>query len=85
MGQIMRRASQKERVKNWYSHFKNLFECPPDIGDENEEIPPILSDLNIKAGPFDQDEYEKGKKSLVEGKSCGEDNIPPEVLKKVWL
>ena len=49
---------------------------------EEEEITPILEELNIKTGPFDQEEYEKAKKSLVEGKSCGEDGIPPEVLKR---
>ena len=74
--------TQKERVKNWFNHFKNLLGSPPDIDDEEEEITPVLEELDIKTGPFDQEEYEKAKKSLVEGKSCGEDGIQPEVLKR---
>ena len=71
---------QKDRVTNWYNHFKNLLGSP--LCDEDEEIAPILEGLDIKVEPFSQEEYEKAKKSLVEGKSCGEDNIPPEVLKR---
>ena len=41
-----------------------------------------MEELDIETGPFNQEEYEKAKKSLVEGKSCGEDGIPPEVLKR---
>ncbi|KAI8519241.1 hypothetical protein Bbelb_024980 [Branchiostoma belcheri] len=41
-----------------------------------------LAELDIKDGPFEQGEYEKAKKSLVEGKASGEDGIPPEVLKR---
>ena len=77
--------TQKDRVTNWYNHFKNLLGSPPDISNEDEEITPILEDLEIKTGPFDQEEYDKAKKSLVEGKSSGEDNIPPEVLKRCDL
>ena len=77
--------TQQERVENWYNHFKSLLGNPPDIDNEDEDIPPILKDLNIKVGPFDQEEYNKAKGSLVEGKSCGEDGIPPEVLKRCNL
>ena len=55
------------------------------INDENEEIDPILDDLDIEIGPFTQEEYQEAKSSLVEGKSCGEDCIPPEVLKRCNL
>ena len=77
--------TQQDRVRNWYDHFKNLLGSPPDIESEDEEIAPILEDLNIKVGPFDQEEYQKAKTALVEGKSCGEDGIPPEVLKRCDL
>ena len=77
--------TQKDRVTNWYNHFKNLLGSPPDISDEDEEIAPILEGLNIKVGPFSVEEYEKAKKSLVEGKASGEDSIPPEVLKRCDL
>ena len=81
----LKRKTQKDRVTNWYNHFKNLLGSPTDISDEDEEITPILEGFNIKVGPFSLEEYEKAKKSLVEGKSCGEDNIPPEVLKRCDL
>eukprot|EP00057_Strongylocentrotus_purpuratus_P013705 XP_011668179.1 PREDICTED: uncharacterized protein LOC105440107 [Strongylocentrotus purpuratus] len=77
--------TQKDRVINWFNHFKNLLGSPPDIDDEDEEILPILESLNIKTGPFDLKEYSKAIKSLVEGKSFGEDGIPPEVLKRCDL
>ena len=81
----MKGNTQQDRVTNWYNHFKDLLGSPPDISNEEEEIQPILEDLNIKTGPFDQEEYDKAIKSLVEGKSSGEDNIPPEVLKRCDL
>ncbi|XP_030839582.1 uncharacterized protein LOC115923289 [Strongylocentrotus purpuratus] len=77
--------TQKDRVINWFNQFKNLLGSPPDIDDEDEEILPILESLNIKTGPFDLKEYSKAIKSLVEGKSFGEDGIPPEVLKRCDL
>ena len=83
-GQI-KGSTQKERLNNWYTHFKNLLGSPPHISNEDEEIAPILPDLNIKLGPFDLDEYEKAKKALVEGKTCGEDGITPEMLKRCDL
>jgi len=41
--------------------------------------------LNIETGPFTKEEYKKAKASIIEGKSCGEDGIPPEVLKRCDL
>ena len=77
--------SQQERVENWYNHFKNLLGSPPDIDDEDEAIPTVFEKLNIKEGPFDNEKYREAKGSLVEGKSCGEDGIAPEVLKRCDL
>ena len=82
---LLQGTSQKERVQNWYNHFKDLLGKPPDISDVDEEIDPILTNLDIKTGPFEHEEYIQAKRSLVEGKSCGEDNIPPEVLKRCDL
>ena len=45
----------------------------------------LLEDLHIEIGPFTQEEYQEAQSSLVEGKSCGEDCIPPEVLKRCNL
>jgi len=75
-------TSQQERVKNWYEHFQRLLGAPPEFSNEDEDIPPILKNLNIKTGPFDMEEYAKAKKSITEGKSCGEDGITPEVMKR---
>ena len=82
-GQI-KGSTQKERLNSWYTHFNNLLGRPPDITTETEDeaISPVLSNLNIKEGPFDLEEYEKAKKALVEGKSNGEDGITPEMLKR---
>ena len=81
----MKGNTQEERVANWYIHFRNFLGSPPDIEDEDEELAPILDELNISIGPFSREEYDKTKASLVEGKSCGEDGIPPEVLKRCNL
>jgi len=40
-------ASQQERVKNWYGHFQRLSGAPPEINNEDEDIPPTLKELNI--------------------------------------
>ena len=77
--------SQQERVENWYNHLKYLLGSPPDIDNEDEAIPTVFEKLNIKEGPFDYEEYREAKESLVEGKSCGEDGIAPEVLKRCDL
>jgi hypothetical protein len=77
--------TQQERVNNWYHHFKYLLGNPPNIEGEDDEIEPVVQDLNINVGPFSVEEYEKAIKALVEGKSSGEDGIPPEVLKRCDL
>ena len=73
--------TQQDRIQNWLTHFQSLLGTPPDVENENEEIPQIFH-LNIKTTPFDKEEYEKAKQSTTEGKSCGEDGVTPEVLKR---
>ena len=58
-------GTQQEHVRSWYDHFRNLLGKPPGIEDENEEIDPILEDLDIEIGPFTQEEYQEAKLSLV--------------------
>ncbi|XP_072042892.1 uncharacterized protein [Amphiura filiformis] len=77
--------TQNERINNWFTHFKDLLGSPPEIDGEDEDIVPVAKDLNINVAPFSQEEYAKAKCALVEGKSCGEDGIPPEVLKRCDL
>jgi hypothetical protein len=67
------------RVKTWFTHFKNLLGNPPEVEDEEEDIPQIFTDLDINDGPFTMQEFAKVKRSLKKGKSAGPDGIPPEI------
>jgi hypothetical protein len=78
-------ASPEERVSTWFTHFQELLGTAPSVEDSEEEIPTVLSDLNIDDGPFTAEEYAKTKSSLKQGKSSGPDNIPPEVFKNCEL
>jgi len=41
-------TSQLKRVKNWIEQLQRLLGAPQEIDNEDEDIPPILNDLNIK-------------------------------------
>ncbi|XP_072049998.1 uncharacterized protein [Amphiura filiformis] len=58
---------------------------PPVVTDEDEDIPTIFEELPIRTDPFDKVEYQKAKEAIKEGKSFGEDGIPPEVIKRCNL
>ena len=76
----MKAASQKERVKLWEQHFKNLLGSPPKITDE--PITRIISkQLDIKLGPFTKEELDSVLKKIKNRKAAGLDEIPPEVWK----
>ena len=66
-GQLKGKA-QQERIRNWYNHFQTLLGNPPDIVNEDEEIPTILDNLGIEEGAFTQEEYQRAKKAIVVGK-----------------
>ena len=83
-GQI-RGETQNERLQSWYSHFQQLLGNPPVITDEKEVIDNVFPEFDIRTDAFDQEEYENAKKVITEGKSPGEDEIPPEVLKRCHL
>ena len=95
INEIGRKASRKgqiegdtkeERTANWFKHLEGFtWQPPPDIGGQDEEIDKIIEELTINNGPFTKEEYNKAKRSIIEGKACGEDNIPPEVLKRCNL
>ena len=61
--------------------MKDLLGNSSSFNNETEDIDPIFTDLNIKTGPFTSEEYTKAKKSIREGKGCGENKIRPEILK----
>ena len=79
---IIKGASVKERLDKWYSHFNGLLGKEPEVeGELEENIQPILQSLGISDSPFTHEEYVNVKKSLLEGKQFGPDEIPPEVWK----
>ena len=53
--------------------------------EDDELITQVLPPLEIKRGPFDINEYKREKIIIKEGKSCGMDEIRPEVLKRCYL
>ena len=76
-------GSSEDRLKNWKDHFLKLLGQPPSVPDENLLIATIHPELDIRTDPFDLEELHEAKKQIVEGKACGDDGIPPEVLKRV--
>ena len=81
---MIKGRNQKERLKIWYNHFQGLLERPTKI-EEDEPIIQVLPPLEIKRGTFDINEYKRAKDTIKEGKSCGMDEICPEVLKRCDL
>ena len=79
-GQVKGR-SQQERLNNWYQAFKNLLGNPPVVSDEDEELEEVFDELPIRTDSFDEVELQKAIDQLKNGKSCGADQIPGEVIK----
>ena len=80
MGHGLKAASQQERVKLWKQHFENLLGNPPKI--THEPITRIISkQLDIKLGPFTQEELDSVLRKIENKKAAGLDDIPPEVWK----
>ena len=69
--------TEEDRVNSWYCHLKNLLGNPLMVRDEDEEIEPVFHDLPIN-------EYHEAKQSLRAGKSCGENGVYSEVLRRTW-
>ena len=83
-GQI-KGETQSERLHSWHSHFQQLLGNPPIITNEDEPIEQVHQEFDMRTDPFDQEEYEAAKKVITEGKSAGDDEITPEVLKRCHL
>ena len=76
----LKAANQQERIKLWKQHFENLLENPPKF--THEPITRIISkQLDIKLGPFTQEELDSVLKKIKNRKAAGLDEIPPEVWK----
>ena len=75
----LKAANQQERIKLWKQHFENLLGNPPKI--THEPITRIISkQLDIKLGPFTQEELDSVLRKIKNRKAAGLDEIPPEVL-----
>ena len=76
----LKAANQQERIKLWKQHFENLLGNPPKI--THEPITRIISkQLDIKLGPFTQEELDSVLRKIKNRKAGGLDEIPPEVWK----
>ena len=76
----LKAANQQERIKLWKQHFENLLGNPPKI--THEPITRIISkQLDIKLGPFTQEELDSVLRKIKNKKAGGLDKIPPEVRK----
>ena len=76
----LKAANQQERIKLWKQHFENLLGNPLKI--THEPITRIISKkLDIKLGPFTQEELDSVLRKIKNRKAAGLDEIPPEVWK----
>ena len=68
-------ANQQERIKLWKQHFENLQGNPPKV--THELITGIIStQLDIKLGPFTQEELDSVLRKIKNRKAAGLDEIP---------
>ena len=76
----LKAANQQERIKLWKQHFENLLGNPPKI--THEPITRIISkELDIRLGPFTQEELDPVLRKIKNRKAAGQDEVPPEVWK----
>ena len=76
----LKAANQQERIKLWKQHFENLLVNPPK--ETHEPITRIISkQLDIKLGPFTQEELDSVLRKIKNRKAAGLDKIPSEVWK----
>ena len=71
----LKAANQQERIKLWKKHFENLLGNPPKV--THEPITRIISkQLDIKLGPFMQEELSSVLKKIEIGKLQGLKRFP---------
>ena len=76
----LKATNQEERIKLWKQHFENLLGNPPKV--THETITRIISkQLDIKLGPFTQEELDSVLRKIKNRKTIGLDEIPPQVWK----
>ena len=73
-------TSQQERIQLQKQHFENLLGNTPKV--THEPIMRIISkQLDIKLGPFTQEELDSVQRKIKNRKAAGLDKIPPEIWK----
>ena len=76
----LKAANQQERIKPWKQHFENLLGNPPKV--THEPITRIIrKQLDIKLGPFTQEELDSVLRKIKNRKAAALNEIPPEVWK----
>ncbi|KAJ8408803.1 hypothetical protein AAFF_G00246210 [Aldrovandia affinis] len=61
-------CSPEERVTSWFTHFRDLLGTHPTVDGAEEEIPAVLTSLEIDDGPFTATEFATVKSTLKEEK-----------------
>ena len=62
------KRTQEERRKKQYDHFSQLLGKSPVVDNEDQEILPILKNLQYVTGSFDMSEYHQAKKQIRKAK-----------------
>ena len=76
----LKATSQQDRIRLWKQHFENLLGNPPDV--THEPITRTINkQLNIKLGPFTQEELDSVLRKIKNRNAAGLDEIPPEMRK----
>ena len=76
----LKATNQQERIKLWKQHFENLLGNPLKV--THESITRVISkQLDIKLGPFTQEELDSVLRKIKNRKAAGLEEIPPEVWK----
>ena len=76
----LKATSQQERIHQWKQHFENLLGNPPKV--THEPVTRIISkQLDIKIGPFTQEELDSVLRKIKNRKAAELGEIPPEVSK----
>ena len=74
----LKATSQQERIHLWKQHFENLLRNSLKV--THEPITRIISkQLDIKLGPFPQEEFNSVLRKIKNRKAAGLNEIPPEV------
>lgn len=82
---LIKGGSAQERIAKWKDHFEKLLGQPPAGAPDDLEVQQRFSDLNISTDPFTVEELQLARKKITEGKACGDDGVPPEVIKRCDL